>query len=531
MNFNNLKINTKKYIEKFIKIRNKESKIIPLILNEPQLKLYNEIKRQKELGKPVRIIILKARQMGFSTETESIIFKDTVTHFNVNSGIVAHKDESSSNLFNMSKLMYECLPDELKPEKKASNAKELIFDTKEGTGLKSKIKVMTAGGDGIGRSDTFNNLHISEYAFWGKNKKEQLIGLLQSVPNLPSTMIIIESTANGFNDFKDMWDKAVAGENDFVPLFVGWNELSEYSMYYDGFDLTNEEKELKKLYNLTNEQLAWRRWCVRNNCNGDLELFSQEYPICPEEAFISTGECIFDKKIIIKRLEELRKGKGPIRQGSFIYNFKDNIISNIKWVDDPKGIIKIYEEPKPNVKYGIGGDTAGEGSDKFGGQVIENFTGKEVAVLWGKIDEDLYAKQMYCLGRYYNTALLGIEANFSSYPIKELVKYRYPRQYVREKEDKITGKKEKSYGFKTTSVTRPVIIAELVRIMREEIDNINDIPTLEEALTFIRNEQGKPEAQEGKHDDLIMSLAIGYRIMEQVNRMVKTSKEPLIKIN
>lgn len=531
MNINNLKINTKKYIENFIKIRNKESKIIPLILNEPQQRLYDEIKRQKELGKPVRIIILKARQMGFSTETEAIIFKDTATHFNVNSGIVAHKEESTNNLFNMSKLMYECLPEELKPCKKASNAKELIFDTKEGTGLKSKIKVMTAGGDGLGRSDTFNNLHISEYAFWGKNKKEQLIGLLQSVPNLPNTMIIIESTANGYEDYKDMWDKAVTEENDFVPLFVGWHELKEYSMPYSGFTLTKEEQQLKENYNLTNDQLEWRRWCIRNNCNSDINLFKQEYPICPEEAFLSTGECVFDKQIIINRLAELKNGKGPIKQGSFIYDFYNNIITNIRWVDDPKGIIKIYERPKRGINYGIGGDTAGEGSDKFAGQVLEDFTGKQVAVLWGKIDEDLYAKQMYCLGRYYNTALLGIEANFSSYPIKELVKYNYPKQYVREKEDKITGKKEKSYGFKTTSITRPVIIAELVRILREEIQNINDIPTLEEALTFIRNELGRPEAQEGKHDDLIMSLAIGYRIMEQVDRGVKSSKDPLIKIN
>lgn len=512
-----MSINTKKYIEQFIKIRNKNSEIVSLKLNKPQQRLYDEIKRQKQLGKPVRIIILKARQMGFSTLTESIIFKDTVTHFNVNSGIVAHKDDSTNNLFNMSKLMYECLPTELKPSKKASNAKELVFDKDDGTGLKSKIKVMTAGGDGIGRSDTFNNLHISEYAFWGKNKKEQLIGLLQSVPNLPNTMIIIESTANGFDDFKDMWDKAVKGENDFVPLFVGWNELDEYSMHYDDFELTIEEKELKESYKLTNEQLAWRRWCIKNNCDGDIEYFNQEYPICPEEAFMSTGECIFDKKIIIKRIEELRQRKEPIKRGSFVYDFHNNIISNIRWIDDPRGIIKIYEEPRVNIQYGIGGDTAGEGSDLFASQVIENFTGRQMAVLWGKIDEDLYAKQMYCLGKYYNIALLGIEANFSSYPIKELQKYRYPKQYVREKEDKITGKKEKSYGFKTTSITRPVILAELVRILREEIGNINDIPTLEEALTFIRNEKGRPEAQLGKHDDLIMSLAIGYRIMEQVN--------------
>lgn len=523
-----MNINTKKYIESFIKIRNKNSEIVPLKFNAPQQRLYDEIKRQKELGKPVRIIILKARQMGFSTETEAVIFKDTVTHFNVNSGIVAHKDDSTNNLFNMSKLMYECLPAEIKPKKKASNSKELIFDTNDGKGLKSKIKVMTAGGDGIGRSDTFNNLHISEYAFWGKNKKDQLVGLLQSVPNLPNTMIIIESTANGYEDFKDFWDKSVAGENDFVPLFIGWNELKDYSMPYDGFELTKEEQELKTNYNLTNEQLSWRRWCIKNNCDGDINLFKQEYPTCPEEAFLSTGDCIFDKEKIINRIAELRKRKEPIKQGSFIYDFHNNTISNIKWIDDPKGIIKIYEEPRKNVLYGIGGDTAGEGSDNFASQVIENFTGKQVAILWGKIDEDLYAKQMYCLGKYYNMALLGIEANFSSYPIKELQKYRYPKQYVREKEDKITGKKEKSYGFKTTTVTRPVIIAELVKILREEIENINDIPTLEEALTFIKNEKGKPEAQQGKHDDLIMSLAIGYRIMEQVNSGWQVSNTKLM---
>ena len=152
-------INTKKYIEEYVKIRNKNSKIISLKLNEPQLKYYNIIKELKKQGKPVRIIILKARQMGFSTVTEAIFFKETVTKPNVNTAIVAHKEDSTTNLFNMSKLMYDELPEPMKPEKKKSNAKELVFDKDDGKGLKSKIKCFTAGGKGVGRSDTINNLN------------------------------------------------------------------------------------------------------------------------------------------------------------------------------------------------------------------------------------------------------------------------------------------------------------------------------------------------------------------------------------
>src|SRR5574344_1663321 len=150
-----MSINTKKYIETYIKIRDKEGKVISLELNEPQLKYYNVIKRLHEQNKPIRIIILKARQMGFSTETEAVIFKNVVTNHNYNAGIVAHKEDSTTNLFNMSKRMYEYLPEGIRPEKKKSNAKELIFNNSVGTGLDSKIKCMTAGGKGIGRSDTF----------------------------------------------------------------------------------------------------------------------------------------------------------------------------------------------------------------------------------------------------------------------------------------------------------------------------------------------------------------------------------------
>ena len=509
-----MSINTKKYIEEYVKIRNKKSKIIPLKLNEPQLKYYNVIRELKKQGKPVRIIILKARQMGFSTETEAIFFKETVTKSNINTAIVAHKEDSTTNLFNMSKLMYDQLPEAIKPDKKASNAKELVFDKEDGTGLKSKIKCFTAGGSGIGRSDTLNNLHLSELAFWSGDKKETLTGLLQAVPNDPDTMIVIESTANGYEYFKELWDDAVAGKNDFVPLFIGWNELQEYKMTYTGFELTKEEKELQKRYGLTLEQLTWRRWCIANNCGNDVEQFKQEYPINPEETFISTGKCYFNKENIVKRIQEVRDVK-PEKQGYFDFNYNGIKISNIKWVEDKEGPIKIYEKPKKFYPYVLSGDTAGEGSDYFIGQVLDNTTGRQVAVLRQEYDEVTYTRQMYCLGMYYNKALIGIEANYSTFPIQELERLKYPKQYVRVKEDKYTKKTEKSYGFKTTTVSRPRILGQLQAIVKESIELLVDIDTLKEGLTFIKNEKGRAEAQVGYHDDLIMALAIAYDIRTQ----------------
>ena len=517
-------INTKLYIEEYIKIKDKNSKIISLKLNEPQLKYYNTIKRLKEENKPVRIIILKARQMGFSTETEAIFFKETVTKSNISTVIVAHTEKSTNNLFEMSKLMYDELPEGMKPQKKKSNAKELVFDKYDGTGLKSKIQCFTAGGKGIGRSDTINKLHISELAFWTGDKKKTLVGLMQAVPNTPDTTVIIESTANGFEYYKELWDDAVAGRNDFIPIFIGWNELQEYQMHYTGFELTKEEKELQQTYGLTLEQLTWRRWCIANNCGGDIEQFKQEYPINPEEAFISTGKCYFDKENIIKRIQEIKNIK-PKKQGYFNYNYDGLKISNIRWVEDKEGPIKIYEEPKKNYPYVLSGDTSGEGSDYFIGHVLDNITGKQVAVLKQEYDEISYTRQMYCLGIYYNTALIGIEANYTTYPIEELSRLKYPKQYVREKEDTYTHRVVKAYGFKTTSISRPRILGQLQTIYKEQIELIVDIDTLKEGLTFIKNEKSRPEAQIGYHDDLIMALAIGYDIRPQQSMKVKTEEQ------
>ena len=235
------------------------------------------------------------------------------------------------------------------------------------------------------------------------------------------------------------------------------------------------------------------------------------------------GKTVFDARALQNRLEAIQK---PLKVGYFDYDYDGLRISNIRWINDRNGYINIYQLPNtPEVtKYCIGGDTAGEGSDFFIGQVLDARTGIQVATLKHQFDADQYTKQMYCLGTYYKNALIGIEANFDSFPIMELQRIGYVNQYVREVQDTYTGRTEKRFGFKTTSLTRPTIISRLIEIVREHVDTINDKATLEELLTIIRNEKGRIEAPEGGHDDNMMALAIAHHIRDQVIFM----EEPIV---
>ena len=196
-----------------------------------------------------------------------------------------------------------------------------------------------------------------------------------------------------------------------------------------------------------------------------------------------------------------------------------------RWTEDANGPVQIFREPEEGRPYVIGGDTSGEGSDWFVAQVLDNITGEQVAILRHQYDEDTYAKQVCALGHYYNDALVGIETNFSSFPVKRLEQLGYRNQYIREQEDTFTGAIRKAFGFRTTATTRPVIIGELVEAMREGAHLVNDRTTLEEMLTFVRNEKLRPEAEEGAHDDCVMALAIAWHIRHQ-QRMTVLVKEP-----
>ncbi len=516
------------YLPAFIRIRNKEKQIVPLRPNQPQRRLYEVIEQEQAAGRPVRIIILKARQMGFSTFTEALFFYWNVTRRNVHTIIVAHRDDATRNLLRMNNLFFNKLPAAIKPMRAASNARELIFanpsrDPKEkaaSPGLDGYIRCMTAK-EGIGRSDTTDNLHCSELAFWSGNVQEILQGLVQSVPNKAETCVIIESTARGYNYFRKLWYDAVNGENGYVPVFFAWFDNPEYAMEPEpGAEWTAEEQELQQRHGLTAQQLAWRRWCIKANCAGDLETFRQEYPSTPDEAFLLSGSPFFDQLLLDALIADREKEQAeePPRQGSFGYEYDGLHLTGIRWQEDAGGFIRIYRPPEAGRRYTIGGDTAGEGSDWFAAQVIDSVTKEKMATYHCRHDETLFTRQIFCLGAYYNDACLAIECNFSTYPQRELERLGYSRFYVRERMDTYTHKTVQSFGFRTDGSTRPVILARLHEFMDKHEgrpDLERDIDTLREELTFAYNEKRRPEAIEGEHDDLVMAQAIALFASDQ----------------
>lgn len=232
-----------------------------------------------------------------------------------------------------------------------------------------------------------------------------------------------------------------------------------------------------------------------------------------------TGKTVFNAKAVAERLERIRP---PAAEGLFEYDIaEDSVhIRNIRWIEEKDGPIKVYKPPQEGRPYVIGGDTAGDGSDWFVGQVLDNVTGVQAAVLRHEYDEDTYARQMYCLGRWYNNAMLAPETNFSTYPVKLLDLMGYQNLYVREIEDTYDGTTKHAFGFRTDRLTRPVIVSELIRVLRDNIDIVNDKDTLLEMLTFVRNEKQRPEAEPGAHDDCVISLAIAHYVRPQQTMQV-----------
>jgi hypothetical protein len=286
-------------------------------------------------------------------------------------------------------------------------------------------------------------------------------------------------------------------------------------MPYTGFELGEEELRIKEEYDLDNDQLEWRRWAIKNKCSGDLDQFHQEYPSCPEESFLSSGRPVFNMINITKRLKDLRKEfeKCPPDIG-----YIEFIDGRLKFIPDKNGTLIIYEHPKSNVPYVIGGDIA-EGlknGDWLVSQVCDNTTGEQVAKQRLHIDPDLFALEQIKLARYYNQALIADEVNNHGHvTIAALKREGYYFQYKRERFDKISQTKEQKFGFDTKEQSRQRIIDRIRAIVREEIYLINDIDTLNEMQTFIFNAQNKPEAEQGFHDDCVLSFAIMHEARSQ----------------
>ena len=514
-------------IEVAFYIVDKKKKSVPFFLNEVQRDF---ISKYEEWGTKKAYFILKGRQQGFTSLITAMQLSFAIVQKNFSGFTLADSGDNTRAIFNdKARTVYTRLPEELKPTEKFNSVNELFFDK-----LNSSWRIATAT-DQVGRSRTLNFVHFSEVAFYECSLANLQKGIGEAMTE--DAFRVYETTANGFNEAKDLWDS-----NTCYNLFYEWWRTSEYrSNEYEYLETNDpwllERIEVLKAKGLDKEQITW--YCKKYDSYLDKNTIKQEYPITPEEAFISSGDCVFDKEALVNQIIHCQALQ-PLKKGYFTYKkianpIKDSKgetvdiewqIKDIEFEERVDGYITIHEEPRvkydndekiiiAKCPYVLGGDTAGTGIDYFTGKMIDNTNGRTVATLRKqKIDEDLYGEQMLCLAKYYNDALIGIETNYSRHPIRVIQKYGYTNLYLRERVDEVSKKVERVYGFETTRKTKPIIIGELVELMRDPSIEV-DTETLKEMTTFVKKDNGKMEAIEGAHDDLVMAKAIAHFVSSQ----------------
>lgn len=316
------------YAEKCLKIRPKDGGLIPFVLNKAQLYIHGKLEKQLEEMGMVRAILLKGRQQGASTYVEGRLFHKVTFNHGKRAFILTHNPEATNAIFNITKRYYNNLPFIIKPSISKTNIKELVFD-----GLDSSYGVNTAGAQGVGRGETLQYFHGSEVPLWHK-AAEHAQGLMQAVPNTPGTEIILEGTAKGEgNYFHQQWQMAERGLSDYIAIFVPWFWQPEYqtAIPEKGFDISQEEQEIRDQFELTNEQMLWRRNKISEFSSNFIEgerRFKEEYPCTPAEAFQhAKGEDSFIPSIIVNKARKQKQRLqrvGPIVLGVDPARFGDD---------------------------------------------------------------------------------------------------------------------------------------------------------------------------------------------------------------
>lgn len=519
-----------RYAKGNLYIKSKDAEIVKFEPNIAQRALIERVVYLLENGLPIRIIVLKARQMGLSTAIEALIYWYTTTNKNVTAAIIAHEDPASRNLYNMFKRYYDNSNPLFKPNRKYDTRSDLTFglQDKDGNeiGLNSVIKTATAKNTGAGRSDTIQLVHGSEVAFWDNG--EELVGsLMQTVPFRKNTMIFLESTANGRgNFFAKMWDKSVKGDSVFETFFFPWwiqeeyefpgEPIEEYTpdeqdvvdLMREGITIGNEHYVVPE--DKIDDKIRFRRHKEREFVASP-ELLYQEYPSTPHEAFIASGSTVFNVKALA-HMEKLTKETQT-------YTIHDNDSREPYVVADNHAKLKIWNMPELGEEYVIGADVAEgiEGGDFSVADVIRSRDMKTVARLrTDRLDPDEFAHVLDKLGRFYNFALIGPEINNHGLAVVQRLRdLFYSNLYKRETGlDEVFETSTTKFGWKTTTITKPLAIDYLAEAIREGLVQDEDIVFIEEAFSYVRDEKGRTNAEAGTHDDTVMAKAIALQLWD-----------------
>lgn len=540
-------------------------------LNRPQRKLIMRFERRRLQGKPIRLILLKARQWGGSTATQIYMAWLQLVHkVGLNSLIVGHVKDASTEVKDMfDKLIKEYPVSMLYEMGEAYNETEpKIVGVGQSGNIhripqrNCKIKVGTAEKPNSARGGDYNLVHCTEVGLWvttdGKTPEQIVRSACSGILLKPYTMIVYESTANGTgNFFQREYDAAKNNKSQFEALFISWFEIEQYSAPIDNIKAfatklwenrnnanaaSDREESGKYLWWLweqgaTLEAINW--YILERSKYTDHGDMASEYPSDDVEAFVHSGARVFDKY----NVEKFKKCcKAPKYVGD-VYADGDegeDALSNLRFKEDKQGLLWVWSKPDVDDKeevtdrYLVVVDIGGRGK-KADWSVIVVFDrlnqmegGKPVVVAqwYGHIDMDMLAWKAAQIAAFYDNALLVIESNtlethdkerqvdgdMSGYILNQ-IKDVYSNLYARKQSDEeIQEGEPKKYGFHTNVATKPKIISTLVKVIREQLYVERDSRCLDEYLCYEKKKNGAFGAITGKHDDLLMTRAIGLHI-------------------
>lgn len=489
------------YIQTLFNIRNKRGTIVPFTYNFTQRHIQSLKRAAFSQGRPLRFLIAKYRRGGITTYEQAKTLSLVATRKGHHAVTLADTKDKAIEIFQMVELMFQSIPDPLRPYRANVNRKELYFPN-----LLSRFGIGTAGSTAFGRGGTLQRVHGSEVAFWLKSRPpEEAESLLAGLTEACSHgEVVLESTANGASGWwYDTVMEAKAGKNEWTLLFVPWfidptlrSHCPPYVQQEIIDTLDEREKWLVEEHGLTIEQLYWRR--NKKSEKAMRRLWPQEYPELVEESFLSFELCYFEWAL----LNELTARCQAPEQS---------------WQNARKVIVR---PPAEGRQYTIGCDPAEgtpEGDYSFAG-VLDNATGEQVAWIHCKVRPEEFARMVAKLGAQYNNAMIICERNNHGHAVLLALQniHRYSPLFYAREFDRASGRKSRRVlGWDTNQVSRPILLDDLRDAMIDGDIKVNDVEFLTECRTFELSTRNRYEARAGYHDDRILGWAIAWQGLKE----------------
>jgi len=503
-----LRDDSRPWIERHLHILTKDSGVQLLRFNAAQLSYYQ--------SRTLRDVILKPRQVGVTSLVCALFLADCLLRPNRVCVIVAHNAESAQRIFAIVKLMWARMPAawHRRYPTKLDNQGEIWW-----SGRNSRIFVGTAGSPGFGRGLTIHSLLCSELAHW-PHPQEALAALLEAVP--ADGRVIIESTPNGFgNYFHSLWREAKSGQSGFHPFLFRWFDDPSYRMEGEELgDLSDEEIALRRAHHLDDAQLRWRRQkkqLLR-------ERFDQEYPADDISCFLTTGHCCFPVASLMAMARQAEQERPREIQSMALYRWcmgRDYVGK----IAVAPGRLTVYRMPEVGRTYAIGADAAEglEHGDWSAAVVLDWRTGAQVAELRGKWRPDVFARVLAALAANYGWAYLAVENNGHGLPTLLTLRneIHYPHMYYW-----VQGKGQVKLGWSTTSASKPLMVDQMAAALADGKLVLRSPVLVDECLSFVSKDGGQQEAEEGKHDDLVIACAIAWQVVRTRRPLHEVKRAP-----